>query len=284
MFQPTRLLRRSIRAKILLAVVLPLLATALFASLFYPARQRAALLEKAEESVATLRSVLAFSVGAGLHDGNFELVQTAFNWAKENPQMVYVGILDEAGVPLVVHDPDSLDLRARVAAGDSLTTSGGRLVVTTQPIVHDGTNYGAVILGYSLREAHAAIAANNRLSLLFNLLIFALGTGTAYLFSRHTACQIVALRDTARAIGAGQHDVAVAVGSEDELGELSAAFRDMAGHLRLSFETVRQKTEDAEDAAGAARAAQAQAQPSSSTWSRASTGCSPRWSASPKAT
>jgi len=37
-----------------------------------------------------------FSVGAGLNDGNFDLIQTSFNWARENASVAFVLILDES--------------------------------------------------------------------------------------------------------------------------------------------------------------------------------------------
>ena len=154
MSNPLRYFSHSIRAKLLAGVLVPLLTMALFSAVYYPMHQRTAVIEKVEENVVSLREMLAFAVGAGLSDGNFGLVQTAYEWARSNENVIYISILDETDEPLVEHDPRGVGLKDRFAARNSTATLDGDLLASAVPITYNSANYGTVLLGYSLRTVN----------------------------------------------------------------------------------------------------------------------------------
>ena len=108
--------RKSLQASLIRAFLLPLLAIALFGIIYYAASQRSAGYDASENNARLLSEMLSFSVGAGLNDGNFDLIQTSFNWAKKDPAVAFVLILDESNQPVLVSGirakmkPDTLSI------------------------------------------------------------------------------------------------------------------------------------------------------------------------------
>ncbi len=88
------LYNKSIKMKLSVAALLPIIIIVIFISYYYPAEQKSLTSESVNTQVKTLSEMLAFSVGAGLKESNFELVQTAFDWAKKDINVIFIDILD----------------------------------------------------------------------------------------------------------------------------------------------------------------------------------------------
>ena len=86
--------RTSLLAKLTGIFTLPLFCVVLFGAIYTPLQQKRLITEAASVHTRALAEMLAFSVGAGLNDSNFELVQTAFDWSKRDSNVVYVSVLD----------------------------------------------------------------------------------------------------------------------------------------------------------------------------------------------
>ena len=227
-----RFLRRSIRAKLMATILAPIIAALIFASVFFPARERALSFELGREQAKTLNEMLAFSVGSGMHGSDFELVQTAFDWAKDDPNVVYVALLDENAEALFEHNPHglSVDLAAAVS-WEEIVEDGSRLYAHT-PILYAGTDYGHTVLVYSMGTALTRINWGLALTLIIGL-VLALGAALAAgLLSRLIASRLVGLGRAARAVGDGELDAEIPSGSEDEVGPLAEAFRGMVVNIR----------------------------------------------------
>ena len=89
-------INKSIKNRIVVSSVALILIITIFASIYYPLNQKNQISEQAKKQFVTLAEMLAFSVGLGLKDANFELVQTAFEWAKKDNNVSYLAIYDES--------------------------------------------------------------------------------------------------------------------------------------------------------------------------------------------
>jgi methyl-accepting chemotaxis protein len=256
-----RFLRHSIRAKLMVAILVPIVIVLLFATLFFPAQQRALSADLGREQAETLSEMLAFSVGSGMHGGDYDLVQTAFDWAKGDPNVTYVALLDETGEPLFEHNPSelSVDLAAAIT-WEEIIDEGDRLYARA-PIEYAGTDYGHTVLVYSMGRVHGQINGDLAVSLLIGLLVALGAASIALLLSRLIADRLTGLGRAAREVGEGHLDAEIPSGDEDEIGALADAFRGMVVNIREAQDELQTEKAAVEgkvrDAVTAAQAEQA---------------------------
>ena len=224
------LLKRSIRAQLLAAALVPLVVLVLFSAIFFPLRQRALSFEVATNEVATLSEMLAFSVGAGLGEGSYDLVQEAFDWAKKNPHVRYIAILDETGAPIFDHDPEELGLDLEAVLAQQGAERQGTLIRAAAPVTFQEEALGDVVLAYSLEQFNAQVNNSLMVALLVNLLLLGVGGGLIVVIARRLSGRIVGLRDAARAVGEGQLKTQIDTSGEDEVGDLASSFEQMVTH------------------------------------------------------
>ena len=83
-------IKKSIRLKMISGVVITLVLVITFVSLYFPAKQRAMSLYTIQKQVNTLSEMLSYSVGMGLGESNFTLVQNTFAWAQKDKNVIFI--------------------------------------------------------------------------------------------------------------------------------------------------------------------------------------------------
>jgi methyl-accepting chemotaxis protein len=227
----------SIRNKGIAALMLPLVIIVVFISLYYPARQKSLSLQSTETQVKTLSEMLAFSVGAGLHDSNFDLVQTAFNWVKKDQQVEYTAIIDESDSPLFEHDPNKLKVDYKSITKFTYDEQNTRFQ-TSQPIEYKGKSFGRIVMVYSLRGVMSEIRAGLITSVLVGVAILVLGGILIILIFQNLSKAVIRLRDGAKQASEGHLDVLLQKTSVDEIGDLTDAFNKMVENISLLIRGV----------------------------------------------
>lgn len=102
-------LRKSLTVRLTAIFLFPLLVITFFGIIYYWISQRSAGRDASKQNAYLLAETLSFSVGAGLNDGNFDLVQTSFNWARGDAAVAFVLILDESDKTIVEHNPQQIN-------------------------------------------------------------------------------------------------------------------------------------------------------------------------------
>ncbi len=224
-------IHRSLHLKLLVAFVLPMLAVVAFTQYYFPFHQRQQALKDAQERVAALSDMLAFSVGQGLGQSNFDLVLATFEWAKSDPNVAYLAIVDETGGVLAEENRAGLTLTpAGTLTGTGLVRSDR--VDRLTPIQYEGQKMGEVVLAYSLQSRFEVVNATLARGLLVTVLVLIVGLVVVMRVSRKTAGRIRRLRNASVRVAGGDLDTQIAVESVDEAGELAQAFGQMIEQLR----------------------------------------------------
>lgn len=91
---------------------------------------------------------------------------------------------------------------------------------------------GAVAVGLSTAPLDAKIAALTYQSIAIALITLGVGVGLAFLLARHIATPLSDLTDLAAQMAAGKLDTRMKRVSEDEVGQLSSAFNQMADAIQ----------------------------------------------------
>jgi two-component sensor histidine kinase len=188
----------SYRARLLTTFVGPWLLAVLFSFIYLSHIQRVAGESSARRHLEIVSDMLAFSVAAGLSEGNFTLVQKAFDWSRFDVNVVYIGILDERNemifqtastppVPLssLLHEPPGIS-----------TIDAGLLSVA--PVGEAGKPIGTVILLYSLEGVRQEIRSAQTTALVASIILLFVGLWGTRLLARQAAELVTARSEAER--------------------------------------------------------------------------------------
>ncbi|MFZ4619281.1 MAG: methyl-accepting chemotaxis protein [Bacteroidota bacterium] len=231
----------SIKNKAVLAFMGPLVLIVIFIAIFYPARQKAQSMRYAETQVRTLSEMLSVSVGAGLYDSNFDLVQSTFEWIKKDPNIDYTAIIDESETPMIEHNPKSQKIDYKTIRGFGFDNDEDHFQASA-PIVYKGKNFGRIVMVYSLQSVVNEINTGLWTSIGVGIALLIVGRiFILFIFSSITK-GIIQLRDAAKLAATGNLNVHVNHQSTDEVGELAASFGQMVGNIKNLMKEVHEAT------------------------------------------
>jgi len=205
-------------------------------------------LQFVEQKTQTLSEMLAFSVGAGLSENNFDIVSTALAWAKEDNQVVFIDILDETNSSLFSYNPNKIKADEKNILSAAKTVITEKSVYVHAPINYKAKSYGDIIMVYSLQKIDDEIMNRAYISFLISTILFICGLLITYFLSKIIAKQIIHLKDSAIKVGEGNLDVEVNVDSKDEVGQLAEALKKMIYSIKTSSDSLFSEKSKAENA------------------------------------
>ncbi|MBI2419380.1 MAG: HAMP domain-containing protein [Ignavibacteriales bacterium] len=223
-------LLQSIRNKAIAVSLLPLILTIVFIIMYYPAKEKDTNIASVKVQVKTLSEMLAFSVGAGLQGSNFELVQTAYEWAKKDKNVVFISIIDESNTPIIEYNPRKYAVSASSVKALSINDENATLANATEIKYLDKT-YGKIVLLYSLESMNSSIAEGRTTTLLITFAILLVVSFWVTFVFKRIVKGITGLRDAAQRASEGDLTVKIDHNSQDEVGDLSLAFTKMLNNI-----------------------------------------------------
>ena len=238
----------SVQNKILLTVLSVVLMFALFILLYFPARQQKYLLENYNKEVENYAKTVALGVKIALTEQNFEGVQTAFDFAKDDNRLEYVSLIQSDTIwasnnadfnienTVFKTFPENVEV-------DSHASSDDKSIVKNAPFSTPIMN-GEILLSFSTTEITKSLKQIRLTSLIVSFLVFIIGLCIGYWLSRNISIPVLALRDAANRVGEGDLTQSVKNRSRDEIGELSIAFNKMVKDLAIARHEVDQRTEE----------------------------------------
>jgi two-component system, sensor histidine kinase and response regulator len=116
------------------------------------------MLSHAREMATISCDVLASSVGMGLSEGSLELVQKSYDLVRSDSNLVYIGIFDDTGVPLIEYNPKDVVVTPQRGVNTAVTAGMRDDAITVEaPAQYQGKTYGGVYMMYSLAHVHDRI-------------------------------------------------------------------------------------------------------------------------------
>ncbi len=237
----------TVKGKILMTVLTVVLLFALFILFYFPARQEHYLIKNYNDEVENFANTVALGVKIALKEGNFEGVETAIDFVRNDSRLVFVSIIQYDSVPgangsgyeveksVFITYPDSAEVDPNAVSSESFILKSSSF---STPIMS-----GEILLSFSTKEIVEGLKQIRLASLLASSVVFAIGLLIGYLLARNISRPVLALRDAANRVGEGDLTQSVSSKSHDEIGELSVAFNKMVKDLgaEASLERVRTK-------------------------------------------
>jgi signal transduction histidine kinase len=237
----------TVKGKILMTVLTVVLLFALFILFYFPARQEHYLLKNYNDEVENFAKTVALGVKIALTEQNYEGVETAIDFVRNDPRLVFVSLIQtdsvkaEDGLSIRVEKtvfktfPDSVQV-------DTEGVSSELAIIKSAPF-YTPIMSGEILLSLSTEEIIQSRRQIRITSLVASLVVFGIGLVIGYLLARNISRPVLALRDAANRVGKGDLTQSVENNSRDEIGELSIAFNKMVKDLGMeaSLERVRAK-------------------------------------------
>ncbi|MBI5474041.1 MAG: response regulator [Ignavibacteriae bacterium] len=180
-------IRSSYQVKLIAAFAIPWVAIVVFGLTYYPANQRKSSTEAARKQALTLSEMLAFSVGTGLNEHNFDMVRRAFEWAKKDSNVTYVTIAGEKDSSLMAYNPRKTTLDKNLHIAEQYIETDESSITVYTPIASQQRRLGGVVLVYSLDPYQREIDQQRLVSMFVGGFVFAIGLYGIILLAKEAA-------------------------------------------------------------------------------------------------
>ncbi len=160
---------------------------------------------------------------------------------RKNPDVVYARVTDGRG-RVLAQDGDEEVLSRQFVQDFDVAGVDDNVFDVSEEISFDGVFFGRVELGIDVLDLNKKIAEVQQWTRLVALLEMLLVAFFSYVLGTYLTSQLLALRNSSKAVASGFLDVEVQVRGNDEVGELSQSFNTIVHNLR----NEKQKRDDAE--------------------------------------
>jgi two-component system NtrC family sensor kinase len=226
----------TLKTKIWLTILSIVLMFTFFTLIYFPTQQGNYLRKNYDNDVQNLANTVALGVQIAIDDQNYQAVQTAMEYVKGNPGLMFVSLVQKDTVWDATHSKriikDSVFKTFPDNAKPILTSppDNDSIIIKRAPI-NDKMRSGDILLGLTTKEIEQTKKRIRTASLIVSTFIFLVGLFIGLLLSRKISKPVTALRDAARKVGEGDLTQRVQVYSSDEIGDLTSAFNKMVSDL-----------------------------------------------------
>jgi len=228
----------TLKTKIWLTVLSIVLMFTFFTLYYFPAQQRKLLIKNYSDEVQNLANTVALGVRIAITEQNFQGVQTAMEFVKDDPRLKFVSMLEndttwnndhtnyKVNSTVFKTFPENQNPKANIQSSDSL-------IVKRAPFVTSVMS-GSVMLAFTTKEIAESQKKIRITSLVVSGIVLLIGILIGYLLSRTISVPVRALRNAANRVGKGDLNQRIEKTGNDEIGELGRAFNKMIDDLLLT--------------------------------------------------
>lgn len=228
----------SLKTKIWLTVLAIVLMFSFFTLIYFPAQQGELLLKNYSSEVENLANTVALGVKIAITEQDFENVQTAMEFVKDDPRLKFVSMIQNDTSWNKEHDkyairPTVFKTFPENVFVNPLITSNDSLIIKRSSFSTPGMS-GTILLAFTTKQINESKKKIREASLLVSGGIFLVGILIGFWLARNISRSVMALRNAAIRVGKGDMTQRVENFSGDEIGELARAFNKMVDDLSLA--------------------------------------------------
>ncbi len=237
--------RLTFQVKLALLVNLIILSLILGTAFLVEQRQRSAIVQEVEKRALVMAQALASGVADDLVTYNYVSIEQSVKKFSASPDLVYIFVSDKEGniaAQFIRDQPlrQILQERATLKPGEAIVdqvhvpgTERETVYDVRLPVVVEGSPnpWGMIRLGVSLLSMYQEITRTRLQIAGFVLVGLLVGIFASTILARRLSRPIQALMEGVAAVGRGDFGRRIEVTSQDELGQLSAAFNEMSAQL-----------------------------------------------------
>ena len=194
------------------------------------------------KEVENLASTVALGVKIALTEQNFEGVQTALDFVKNDPHLRFVSMLqtdtlwniDSTSYNVTRNIfktyPEHINIPSNIQSNDSI-------IVKTAPF-KTSIMSGEILLGFSTDEIVESKQQIRTTSLIVSVLVFFIGIFIGFWLAKKISVPVLALRDAALRVGEGDRSQKIKTSGRDEISDLTHTFNKMVTDLKQAEDKI----------------------------------------------
>ena len=231
-------MRISLKTKILLPVLSIVLMFTFFTLYYFPAQQGKLLLKNYSNEVQNLANTVALGVKIAITEQNYEGVQTAMEFVKDDPRLKFVSMLQSD----TTWDSNHTRYKVKLSVfktfpenqhPDATISSNDSIIVKQAPFVTSVMS-GSIMLAFTAKEIIQSERKIRETSLIASGIVLLIGIILGFWLARTISVPVLALRNAAASVGKGDLTQRIKKPGKDEIGELGRAFNRMTEDLLMT--------------------------------------------------
>ncbi len=228
----------NLKTKIWLTILSIVLMFTFFTLYYFPAQQGKLLLKNYSDEVQNLANTVALGVKIAITEQNYEGVQTAMEFVKDDPRLKFVSMLQsdtswndnhtnyKAKLSVFKTFPENQHPPANLMSNDSI-------IVKQAPFVTSVMS-GSIMLAFTTKEILQNQRKIRETSLIVSGLVLLIGIILGFWLAKTVSVPVLVLRNAAAKVGKGDLTQRIEKPGKDEIGELGRAFNRMLEDLSLT--------------------------------------------------
>ncbi|MEO6221162.1 MAG: ATP-binding protein [Ginsengibacter sp.] len=234
----------TLQSRIWLTVFAIVVMFTFFTLFYFPAQQRQLLLKNYNTEVQNLANTVALGVKIALTEQNFDGLDSAMKFVKDDPRLQFVSTVEYDTVwsddnrnfqfkkTIFKTFPENQHPEPDMQSSSSIIVKRGAF---NTPVMS-----GVILLAFTTKEINESQKKIRFTSLIVSSIVLVIGILLGFILSRKISIPILALRDAAKRVGEGDLSQKVKKISNDEIGELGKAFNNMVNDLLKAREELDQ--------------------------------------------
>lgn len=194
------------------------------------------------KEVENLAGTVALGVKIALTEQNFEGVQTALDFVKNDPHLRFVSMLQADTVwnnnsasftvnrTIFKTFPEHITIPSNIQSNDSIIVKAAPFKTSIMS--------GEILLGFSTDEIEESKQQIRLTSLIVSILVFFIGIFIGFWLAKKISVPVLALRDAALRVGEGDRSQNVKTSGRDEISDLTHAFNKMVTDLKQAEDKI----------------------------------------------
>jgi signal transduction histidine kinase len=241
-------IRLTVKTKIWLTVTTIVLLFSFFVLFYVPAIQERNLLNNFNKEVQNHANTVALGVRIAMTEQNFQGVQTAMDFVKQDPLLRYVSLIQNDTIWNEKHTGFHIDKTVFKTYPEQKRIDINALSDDSTVVKHAGFSTpimrGEILLAFSTKEIVQSKKQIRATSLFFSFLVFSIGIIIGFGLAKNISIPILKLRDAATKVGRGDLTQRVSSNSRDEIGELGIVFNKMVADLAMARKELENRTSE----------------------------------------
>ena len=229
-------MRINLKTKIWLTIFAIVLMFSFFTLYYFPRQQGLLLIDNYNTEVQNLANTVALGVKIAITEQNFEGVETAMEFVKDDHRLQFVSIVEydtswnndhtKYAIKKMVFKtfPEKEHPRPGMVSNSSI-------IIKESPF-NTSIMSGAIMLGFNTKDIILSKQKIRKASLMVSGIVFFIGILMGFLLARSISVPVLRLRDAANKVGEGDLTQRVKHMPKDEIGELGKAFNKMVNDLK----------------------------------------------------
>ncbi len=241
-------MRINLKTKIWLTICFIVFIFSFFTLFYFPRQQDDLLIDNYNTEIQNLANTVSLGVKIAITEQNFEGVQTAMEYVKDDHRLQFVSMLQYD----TTWNDDHSNYKVKGTIFKTFPekehpnidmVSSDSIIVKKSPFV-TGMMSGAIMLGFNTKEIAKSKEKIKITSVIVSGIILFVGILIGLILARKISVPVLALRDAALRVGEGDLGQKVEHMPHDEIGELGKAFNKMVDDLSKTRKELNEKNHE----------------------------------------